>query len=251
VEKFSEFYKMILAELRKALGEARITQIQIGEALGIKQSAVSSLLSGKSRLSLEQFLVLAELVGVRPPNLLQSVQNRMTQVVPMSAEVERTLYKSEVHLLSYCAATREILPSEVRVDGYSAAQVHKAMDELCDVGLLVKKKNRYVQKDPQTSYRAATRLTGSRVHQTIVRRSWDLFDRRYTDRAFIATKFNVYMLDRFSVTQTKEIEAALWTVYEKVQSFRQANLSNGYTDDAHMPLWNVHLMLMTPFEPEN
>ena len=246
----NEQYKYLLAEIRKALAEARVTQSQIGEALGIKQSAVSTLLSGKSRMSIDQFFILTDLVGVKPQNLLQNTQNNMTQVIPMSPQIEATLYKSEVHLMAYCAAVREIGVQDLLMSGTSREQVQKALDELVSVELLVKKKNKYIQKNLQAVLRPSTRFHASRVHQQIVRRSWDLFDRMYANKAFIATKFNAYIVDRFSVAQTKEIEATLWKVFEKVQAFRQHNQTQGYTDDDLMPLWNLHLMLMTPLDPQ-
>ena len=249
-ERQNELYKQTLAEVRKALTDAKITQSQIGDALGIKQSAVSSLLSGKSRMSLDQFLVLSELVGIRPQTILQNVNNKMTQIIPMSVEQENALYKTEVHLIGYCAAVRDVAVSEIQLDGIPQAQVQKSLDELVEVGLLVKKRTKYSQKDPQIIYRPSSRQRGSKMHQAIIKRSCETFDKYYTDRAFIATKFNAYLLDRFSVAQTKEIEASLWQVYEKVQSFRTTNMANAYTADEYMPVWSVHLMLMTPQGPE-
>jgi len=212
---------------------------------------VSSLLSGKSRMSLDQFIALSDLVGVRPQNLLQNVQNQMTEIVQMTPQIEETFYKSEIHTLAYCLAVREISPKDIPVFGATPEKVQTALDDLVKVGLLVKKKEKYIQKNPQTIFRPSTRFRGSKVHQAIMLRSWEVFDRHYSNKAFIATKFNSYMVDRFTVSQTKEIEASLWKVFEKVQSFRQANLANGYSDDEAMPLWNIHLMLNTPLEPKS
>lgn len=242
---------MVLAELRKALAESRVTQTEIGTALGIKQSAVSSLMSGRSKLSFEQFLTLADLLNLKPQLLLQNVQNRLTQVVPLTAEQERVLYKSDLNLMIYCTCVRETAPKDVEIHGYTALQIRKGFEELTEAGFLVKKQDLFVQKNPEVTYQASSRLSGSRTHQTIVRRSWDRFDRKYADKSFIATKFHAYLLDRFSISQTKEIEAAMWTVYEKIQLFRSQNSANGYTDDHHMPLWNIHLMLMTPMEHDS
>ena len=248
-DKKDQTYKVILSELRKALSEAKITQIEIGDALGVKQSAVSSLLSGKSRMSLDQFLTLAELVGLRPQNILQAVQNQMSQVVPMTPQLEETMYRSDAHILAYCLAVREVAPTELNLNGVSQTAVVQAFEDLVKVGLLAKKKNKYIQNNPQMIYRAPSRTRGSKAHQAVVARSWDVFDRNHSNKAFIATKFNAYIVDRFTVSQTKEIEASLWKVFEKVQSFRQTNLASGYTEDEAMPLWNLHLMLNTPIDP--
>ncbi len=250
-ENRNHLYKTILTEIRKALTEARITQIQIGEVLGIKQSAVSSLLSGKSRLSLDQFIALSDLVGVRPQNLLQNVQNQMTEVVQMSPLIEETFYKSEAHTLGYCMAVKEISAKDIPLYNVPVEKIQSALEDLVRVGLLIKKREKYIQKNPQTIFRPSSRFRGSKVHQAIMQRSWEVFDRNYSNKAFIATKFNSYLVDRFTVSQTKEIEAVLWKAFEKIQSFRQANLANGYSDDESMPLWNIHLMLNTPLEPKN
>jgi predicted transcriptional regulator len=250
VENRNHLYRTILTEIRKALTEARITQIQIGEALGIKQSAVSSLLSGKSRMSLDQFIELSELVGVRPQNLLQNVQNQLTEVVQMTPQIEEVFYKSEVHTIAYCLAVKEVSAKDFPIHNVPIERIQIALEDLLKVGLLIKKKDKYIQKNPQIIFRPSTRFKGSKIHQLIMQRSWDVFDRHYSNKAFIATKFNSYLIDRFTVAQTKEIEASLWKVFEKVQSFRQSNLANGYSDDEVMPLWNIHLMLNTPIEPK-
>lgn len=250
-ENRNHLYRTILVEIRKALTEARITQIEIGEALGVKQSAVSSLLSGKSRMSLDQFIALAELVGIRPQNLLQNVQNQLTEVVQMTPQIEEVFYKSEVHTMAYCMAVKEISAKDIPLNNVPVDRIVSACEDLVKVGLLIKKKEKYIQKNPQIIFRPSTRFKGSKIHQLIMQRSWDVFDRNYGNKAFIATKFNSYLIDRFTVSQTKEIEASLWKVFEKVQAFRQTNLANGYSDDEVMPLWNIHLMLNTPLEPKS
>ncbi len=243
-------YEAMLGEVKKAFSKSHITQSEIGEALGIKQSAVSSLLTGKSRLSMDQFLILSELLGLRPQQIFQNAQNQMSQTVPMTSAQEEALYKSEVHLIGYCAAVREIEASDIRLEGVTVAQVQRALDDLVSVGFLIRKRNRYIQKNPEIIYTPSSRLKGSRVHQRIILRSCALFDKMFLNRAYIATKFNLYLLDRFTVSQSKEIEAELWKVYEKIQSIRTTNLAQGYGDEelSQWPIWNIHLMMMTPLE---
>jgi predicted transcriptional regulator len=243
-------YNPILAEIRKALAEERITQTQIGEALELKQSAVSSLLSGKSRMSLDQFLTLSDLIGVRPQNILQHANAVATEVVNMTPQIEEVLYRSEIHTLAYVAAIREITPADLYMHGTSNAAIQQALDDLVRVELLEKRRNKYVQKNPQRNYRISSKLKSSKVHQQVVLRAWNLFDRMYNNKAFIATKFNAYKVDRFTVSQSKEIESALWKVWERIESICQANAAAGYSEDENMPLWNVHLMLTTPLDPK-
>ena len=243
-----QYYNQILAELRNSCSEGKITQTDIGAALGIKQSAVSSLLNGKSRISLDQFLILTELVSISPQDVLQRASNRSTEVVPMTTEIENTLYRSETHVLAYCAATRPISVSDLVHGGIPESVSEAALDDLVRVGLLEKKRSKYVQKHPSRTYRAQSRSKLSAAHQQIVSRSWQLFDRRIQDREWIASKFNAFMVDRFTKSQTKEIEAAMWKVYEKIQAYSQENSSQGYTTEESMPLWNFHLMMVTPLE---
>jgi predicted transcriptional regulator len=242
-------YGAVLTEIRKALADEKITQTQIGKALGLKQSAVSSLLSGKSRMSLDQFLAISDLVGIRPQNLLQVANTHTTEFVPMTAEIENILYKSEIHLLAYCAAIREITPNDLYMSGTTQAAVQHALDDLVRAELLEKRRNKYVQKNPQRVYQVSSRLKSTKVHQQVVLRSWNLFDRMYADKAFIATKFNHSVIDRFTTAQSKEIESAFWKVYERVEAIRQSNSATGYGSDETMPLWNIHLMLTSPLDP--
>ncbi len=243
-------YKNVIAELRRALSEERITQQAIGDALGLKQSAVSTLMSGKTRMTLDQYFALCDLVALKPQAVLQKANLRVAEIVAMTPEIEQTLYKTDLHLLAYCAAIQEVSPEQLSTPGVDPATLHNVFEELVKVGLLMKKKQKYVQKNPQITYQASSRLRGSKAHQQVVARSWNLFDRKYADKEFISTKFNSYIVDRFTKTQTKDIEAALWKVYEKVQSIREINMAKGYSDDEKKPLWNMHMMLMTPFETE-
>jgi transcriptional regulator with XRE-family HTH domain len=66
----NKLFSHVLAELRSALQNEKITQKDIGNALHLKQSAVSTLLAGKSILNLQQFLILCELLGIDPSTIL-------------------------------------------------------------------------------------------------------------------------------------------------------------------------------------
>ena len=216
----TQLYSKTLEEIRNALSQALITQKEIGDVLGIKQSAVSSLLAGKSSMSLEQFLALSDLAGLRPQSLLQNVQNRITEVVDMSPEIEGTLYRSEIHMLAYCLSAKDMSLADLKLDDVTPSKIEKALQDLVKVGLLVKKGSKFRQLAPQKVYRPSSRALGSQVHLDIVKRSWTLFDKLYANKEFIATKFNAYMVDRFTVAQSKEIEAMLGTVYQKITTFR-------------------------------
>lgn len=241
-------YDVVLDELKRVLEENKITQAQVGDVLGIKQSAVSSLLSGRSRLTMEQFLRISDLVGVKPHKLLSSAEVQLTRKVPMPYEVETALYKSEIHLLGYCAATQEITPEDLVIDPFTRERVKQALDELVSVGVLVKKRDRYIQKDPNVSYTPSSQIRMNAAHQKVMIHSWKLWDKLRQKPGYSLRRFNFILLDRFTIAQIKEVESILWRAFEKVQTFQRENMASGYVSDDAMPLWNVHLMLMTPLE---
>lgn len=243
-----KFYGLILSEIRRNTARLELTQAHVADHLGIKQSAVSSLFSAKSRLSLDQFLKICELIEMSPDELVKRARNLEMEVQKMTPKMEATVYRSEAHLLAYCACSRWISLKELKGEGITFEMWNDAIQDLIEVELVEKKGQKYRQKNPKITYVPSTRLVASKVHNRVVHRSWQYFDKRYNDREFISTKFNLFTLDRFSVAQSKEIEAMLWKVYEKITLFRQENQSESYAQEDNMPLWNLHLMLMTPIE---
>ncbi|MEK6706666.1 MAG: helix-turn-helix transcriptional regulator [Candidatus Poribacteria bacterium] len=241
-------YDAILNELKRALEENKITQIEVGDALGIKQSAVSSLLSGRSKLTVEQLLRISALVGIKPHKLLSAADVLLTQTIPMPYEIESILYKSEIHLVAYCAATQEITADDLVIEEYTREKIKHAMDELVAVGVLIKKKDKYIQKNPNVIYTPSSPTRPTACHQKVVLHSWRLWDKLKEKPGYRLKRFNYFLLDRFTVAQIKEVEAILWRAYERIQSFQRENMVNGYVSDDPMPLWDIHLMLMTPLE---
>ena len=244
----SKIYQSVLDDLKGALVENKITQSELGEALGIKQSAVSSLLAGKSILTLDQFLTASELVGIRPHKVLSRAEMKTAQVLPMPTEFEAMIHSSEVHLLAYCAATKEITADELAEADIPKDQAKKALDDLTRVGVLIKKKDRYLQKEPSVTYQATNRARMSACHAKLSHKAWLLCEKSREKPHLRLRRFNYFLLDRLTLPQMKEIEAALWRIHEKAESYRRENLANGYTTDENMPLWNVHMMLTNPLE---
>ncbi|NCN28600.1 XRE family transcriptional regulator [bacterium] len=236
----------LLAEIRNAIEKEKVTQTQIGAALGLKQSGVSTLLSGKSRMSMEQYFVLCELLGRDPASFLQKASLRSQQILPMTPQIESTLYKSELHILLYAAATKEVDISSIAIPDADRPHIRKCLEELVQVGLLKRNEDKYVQKNPNIIYRSFSRLSNSKLHQKIVVRSWAQFDSKVQDKNYLSDKFNYYLVDRFSHSQIREIQTELWKVYEKVQTIQNQNMLNNYSSKETMSLWNIHAMLMTP-----
>ncbi len=244
-----DFYESLLTEIKVALQEQSLTQAQVGSCLGLKQSAVSSLLSGRSRMSLDQFFALSDLMGLLPQSLLQRASAKVQQVEHMTNDMEATLYRSEIHVLCYCAAIKPIKPDTLKIAGIGPEPIREAFKELKKVGFLIEKSlGVYVQKNPRLTYQASSRLRGSESHQKICERAWQYFDARYEDKAFLSNKFNLWDLDLFTDAQIKELDAALLKVSERIQAIKQSNLASGYSSGETMSLWSLHLMMMTPVE---
>ncbi|MBT3583424.1 MAG: helix-turn-helix transcriptional regulator [Halobacteriovoraceae bacterium] len=70
----NEIYPLLAKKLKFELKRENIHQSAVGKALGIKQSAVSSLLNGKSNMTLQQFLTLCELVHLLPEVFFKEVK---------------------------------------------------------------------------------------------------------------------------------------------------------------------------------
>jgi predicted transcriptional regulator len=244
-----DFYESLLAEIKLALQEQDLTQAQVGACLGLKQSAVSSLLSGRSRMSLDQFFALSDLMGLLPQSLLQRASSKVQQVEKMTPEMEEAIFRSDVHVLCYCAAIKPLKPETLKIAGTEASIVREAFAELKRTGFLIEKTpGVYVQKNPRLTYQASSRLMGSESHQKICERSWKYFDLMYEDKNFLSNKFNLWDVDLFTDSQIKELDAALLKVSERIQAIKQTNLASGYSSAEPMSLWNLHLMMMTPLE---
>ena len=245
----ADFYDSLLNEVKDSLYDQKFTQSEVGSTLGLKQSAVSSLLSGRSRMNLDQFFALSDLVGTLPQTLIQRAGSKVKKTEFMSDEMENCLYQSETHLLCYCAAIKPVKSSAFKVVGVAKEEVSKAFKDLCAAGFLIERSpGVYTQKDPRLTWKSSTRLKGSRTHQKICVRSWQYFDHKFEDGAFLSNKFNLCDIDLYTDSQIKELDAALFKVYERMLAIKQANLSSGYSNSEKMSLWNIHLMMMTPVQ---
>lgn len=244
-----DFYESLLGEIKTALHDQELTQAQVGDCLGLKQSAVSSLLSGRSRMNLDQFFALSDLMGSLPQSLLQRASSKVQQIEHMSPEMENTLYKSELHLLAYCGAIRPVKVDALKVSGVSPAAVREAFEDLRGAGFLVEKApGVFVQKNPRLTYRASSRLKGSQSHLKVCARAWAHFDEKFENKAFLSNKINLSEIDLFTDSQIKELDAAMMKVFERIQAIKQSNLASGYSNDEPMSLWHLHMMMMTPVD---
>jgi predicted transcriptional regulator len=247
---FTQLYDAILDRIRTKLAEQELTQAEVGNALGIKQSAVSYLLKGKTKLTLEQFMALSSLIGERPQQVLTQAEAGLTESRPLPSAVGRILYKTGLHLLVFCAAGRPVRAAELANSLFTGKQVDAALAELVEVGLVVKQGDTYVQKDPHVVYRAQTQEDQHRVahvYQELNQISLRVWETKLDDKAYRSLRFNMSMVDYFTPSQMREVEEFLWRAVEKLRVFQRENIASGYTSATEdFMLWHPHLMLMTP-----
>ncbi len=237
----------LISELKMLLLEEKITQQSIGDALGIKQSAVSHLLSGKSNMTLEQFFTLCQMAQVSPALLLKKTETKIAPQEILTPTQEEALYKSPLHLICYCAAIRPIKSSELKVLNYTESKVESALVDLMKNELIKynPKLKSYIQIDPRKKYLSSGTQDAQTIRSSVLNISQENFFRN-NDPVWRQTKFNYVSLDRFTIPQTKEIEAQMWKIYESIQNIQRENYTMGYQQSEKMPIRNIHIMLSTP-----
>lgn len=246
-------YAAILEQVRQMLQSNQLTQAQIGKALGMKQSAVSYLLKGKTRLSLEQFLDLSELIGQRPQQIIAQAEASLTEKKPMPAEKEAVLTKSMEHYLCYFSAVKPMKVEDFVGSNFSENSIRLAVEDLIRADLVEKLSDgSFRQKQVNVIYTPPSerdRLKRNRylmdLHQ-ICQKNWF---QNFDNQMYRASKFNYYMLDQFTPTQIREVTEALWRVHEKLRAIQKQNMANDYASSTEkFTLWQAHLMLVPPLE---
>ena len=245
-------YEAILDKVRAKLQENQLTQSAIGEALGIKQSAVSYLLKGKTKLNLEQFLTLAALIGEKPHKLIADADSGIAESRVISREQETVQLRSPLYLLAYVAACRPIKPEMLVTSDYTLTMTREALADLQRVGLLEVKDGAYIQKDLTVNYVSGTREGARRRFQTqgeIHRACQAIWDRNVDNKPYRARRFNYFNVAYLTPSQTREILDHLWRAYERVTFFEKENAAAGYqAPSERYDLWQMHMMMMTPLE---
>jgi transcriptional regulator with XRE-family HTH domain len=246
------FYDAVLARIRDKIEENDLTQAAVGEALGIKQSAVSQLMKGKTKLNLEQFMALASLLGEAPHRLIAEADASLSEDRPMPEAMGQVLFKSALHLLAFCAAAKPVKPADIANNHFSAAQVKGALEELLEIGLLKKKGDFYEVKDPHIFYRAETpesRSLRDSAYLDVHQLSHKIWQAKGDDKAYRAQRFNYFMMDYFTPSQIAEVEEFLWRAYERLRALQRENQANGLKSNTEeLQLWLSHFMLMTPLK---
>jgi predicted transcriptional regulator len=248
-----QLYEAILDQVRHKLGANQLTQAQIGKALGMKQSAVSYLLKGKTRLSLEQFLELSELIGERPQQIIAQAESGLTDKRPMPADKEEIIGKSLEHYLCYFGAIRMVKPEDFSNSFFPLEKIRSAFEDLVRADLLDRLPDGfYRQKQVNVVFTAPTEADRVKRNQFLLELliiSHKIWHKRQSDKAYKSTRFNYIMMDHFTNAQIREVTDILWRAHEKIIAIRKQNMANGYNAGSEkFSLWQANFMLMTPLE---
>lgn len=244
-KNINPLYPALLSSIRNGLMEGEFTQAQVGEKLGIKQSAVSTLLSGKAQLSATQLLDLCDLIGIRLQKLASLAESSVAETVPMTKEVESTIFKTPAHVICYTAATQEVKPNQVKLSNVTPEQIKQCFLDLESVGI-VKKVGResYIQTNPNVTLQPSDLGKITKAHQTIAQWTASRHAKMREQNTLPSSTFNWYELDRFTLSQATEIQSMFYQLWEKISSFQTKNLSEVYNSSEKMILWNIHMMVM-------
>lgn len=75
---YSEEYQLLIKTLRDARTEKGITQQKLAQAMNRPQSFIAKIESGERRLDVIEFAHVAQLLGIDPAPLLQSVTRKLS-----------------------------------------------------------------------------------------------------------------------------------------------------------------------------
>jgi len=239
----------ILEFIQLKLKEKNIKQSTLGQDLNLKQSTISALLSGKTKISLEQFFDICEVIGERPQNLLSKTEIDIAKTKSLTKSQSDILYKSEFHLLLYCACVNPSTPKDVMSFDLTAEEALNIFKELLSQNLIKSvKEGVFIQAEPEVTYTTTDKNKRYECHKKVFSRAWDLWkeENKYLNLAR-ENYFNYYILDKFTYSQVSEINSLLYKVYEKIKEFQLINQCNCYNVD-DMVLYNLNILLTPHFE---
>lgn len=247
-----QLYEAILERVRKLIAENELTQAEIGKALGIKQSAVSYLLKGKTKLTLEQFLTLSNLTGEAPNRLILEADSTLVEDKPMPRAMEELALKSVAHLFCYSASCVPLKPQDLVTSFMPLEVVTNALNDMVRAGVIIYKDGYYQQRDIHVNYVAQTKSGRDmryRLHGEVHRLCQQIHQRQSENKEYLAKRFNYFMLGYFTASQIRSIEESLWRAYEKIKLAQRENMARAYKPaEEPLTLWQTHMMLMTPLE---
>lgn len=72
----SELYKALLAALIQTRKDAGVTQVQLAERIGQRQTFVSKYELGERRLDVAEYIAIARAIGAEPAELMQKAEKQ-------------------------------------------------------------------------------------------------------------------------------------------------------------------------------
>jgi transcriptional regulator with XRE-family HTH domain len=249
VSQFSDqMLAKILEKLQQEIHERGITQTEIAKALNLPQSSVSAILSGKTRLSLEDMIMVCQRINVSLSEIASHAEKLSIINTPMPEEFEDALYKTEDHFIAGVSAAVPITPDELTTYIPNASTAKKALDDLVSVGYLKKFRNKYVQVYLDKTYQFKKTLSYREIFRKVVKRLWEYSDVNHGNKKWRQERMNYFVIDYLTEEQWKILEAHLYKTYEIMTQFSAANMLDKYQSGKKYRLWAVHVLLGTPLE---
>jgi hypothetical protein len=209
-------------------------------------------LKGKTKLTLEQFLSLSNLIGEAPNRLILEADSSLVEDKPMPRAMEELALKSVAHIFCYTAACVPLRPEDLVTSFMSLEVVTNALNDMVRAGVVTYRDGYYQQKDMHVNYVAQTKSGRDlryKLHNEVHRLCQQIHQRQADNKEYLLKRFNYFMLGYFTASQIRNIEESLWRAYEKIKLAQRENMARQYKAGAEpLTLWQTHMMLMTPLE---
>ncbi len=189
-------------------------------------------------------------MGEKSYKLIADAEAGLSETRPMPIPLEDAMLKSPLHFLLYVATCRPIVPGDFVTQHFNLESINQALEDLCRVELVEFRDGTYVQTEPNVSYISSSsgglrkRFDSLREMHRICQQVWT---KNMENKEYRARRFNHFNVSYLTNAQVREILELFWRAYEKLKVFEKENTAAHYSADKYQ-LWNIHMMLMTPFE---
>lgn len=240
--------KVYMTFVAEELKKKKITQVNIGKTLNIKQSAVSSLLKGNSKVSLEQFVLLCKLIEKEPIELIAEAETNDLQTVTIPKEQMDILLKTELHFLFFCEANVPVNEADLIGNGINYELAHSIFSDLKNAGLLLETEDgKYVQENPKADIFLMSNDRALQIKKKIVERCWDLSIQKIKAKEPDRNRQHSYFLNLFTAEQIRELQVDVERICSKLNKFKVNNQKLDYSA-ANLKLWCIDLLMMNPLK---
>jgi len=240
--------ELVLNQIQKRIKLKGLRQASICSCLNIKQSALSSLLSGNSKMSFEQFLSLCEVLEIEPYRLIMESFSSFKKDGTLSKEKSKILYKSEFHLLFYCEAIKPVRPLDILGDDLELEEAISIFNELEEVKLIKQNENgHYVQYSPSLSYGPFNADEALLCRKKVSQRAWNTWIKKRSKLIVHTGRHHSFYLDLFTTEQAKEIRKDLDKIEDKIKKMVGSNSLRNYELE-EFELLCIDLISMNPLK---